>query len=59
MTWNSLCALGFHSGEYMPSPGNSENEVMRPVVTREHFLALGVPPSLWPWQVVLSLRSLI
>lgn len=44
VTWNSLCALGFHSGGYIPPPGNPENEAMRPMVTREHSLALSVYP---------------
>lgn len=43
MAWNSLCALGFHSGRDMLSPENSGNEAMRPVVTREHSLALSAP----------------
>lgn len=63
MSWNSLCALGFHSAGYMLSPGNSGNEAMRPVVTRENSLALQCC-LLWFWQVsprpsVLSTLALV
>lgn len=42
MSWNSLCALGFHSAGDMLPPGDSGNEAMRPVITRENSLAPGV-----------------
>lgn len=70
MSWNSLCALGFHSVGYMLSPGNSQNEARRAVATRENSLARDAARSgpakcpcpqccsLWPWKVSLTLGRL-